>query len=270
MDSAHLISVLCTTLAQGAGESLPAAGPDMGMVTRVFVYASITALATGLGAIPFFLVRKITRNVVSYSNAVASGLMLGASFGLLAEGARHGSWQVFVGANAGVLFILATSKWLESHEVQFGSMRGLGARRMLLIVIVMAVHSFAEGVAVGASFAGGITLAIFVTAAIAVHNIPEGLAISAVLRPRGVSVAACAGWSVVSCLPQPLMAVPSFLFVEAFRPSLPYALGFAAGAMVLMVLLELLPEAYEHGRRAPVGMLLSLSLIGMLLFQRYL
>ncbi len=88
MNSAHVISVLCTTLSQGAGESLPSSGPDMGMVTRVFVYASITALATGLGAIPFFLVRKITSNVVSYSNAVASGLMLGASFGLLAEGAQ--------------------------------------------------------------------------------------------------------------------------------------------------------------------------------------
>jgi zinc transporter ZupT len=240
------------------------------MVARVFVYASITALATGLGALPFLLVRRITSTVVAYSNAVASGLMLGASFGLLAEGTRQGTWQVFVGANVGVLFILATSKWLEGHELRFGSVRGLGARRMLLIVIVMAVHSFAEGVAVGAAFAGGITLATFVTVAIAVHNIPEGLAISAVLRPRGMSIAACAGWSVVSSLPQPLMAVPSFVFVEAFRPSLPYALGFAAGAMVLMVLLELLPEAYERGRRAPVGMLLSLSLIAMLLFQRYL
>ena len=270
MVSCQLISVLYATLAQDGGGSLPSSGPDMGMVARVFVYASITALATGLGAVPFLLVRRITSNVVAYSNAVASGLMLGASFGLLAEGTQHGSWQVFVGANAGVLFILATSKWLEGHELQFGTMRGLGARRMLLIVIVMAVHSFAEGVAVGASFAGSIALATFVTAAIAVHNIPEGLAISAVLRPRGVSVAACAGWSIVSSLPQPLMAVPSFLFVEAFRPALPYALGFAAGAMVLMVLLELLPEAYEHGRRAPVGMLLSLSLIGMLLLQQYL
>ncbi|MHC4775934.1 MAG: ZIP family metal transporter, partial [Planctomycetota bacterium] len=186
------------------------------------------------------------------------------------EGTQQGTWQVFVGANVGVLFILATSKWLEGHELRFGSMRGLGARRMLLIVIVMAVHSVAEGVAVGAAFAGGITLATFVTVAIAVHNIPEGLAISAVLRPRGMSIAACAGWSVVSSLPQPLMAVPSFVFVEAFRPSLPYALGFAAGAMVLMVLLELLPEAYERGRRAPVGMLFTLSLIAMLLFQQYL
>ncbi|MHC4217486.1 MAG: ZIP family metal transporter [Planctomycetota bacterium] len=270
MVTAQLIAVLQVTVAQDGAGSLPPSDPGLGMVTRVFIYASITALATGLGALPFLLVRRITSNVVAYSNAVASGLMLGASFGLLAEGTQHGSWQVFVGANAGVLFILATSKWLEGHEVQFGSVQGLGARRMLLIVVVMAVHSFAEGVAVGAAFAGGITLATFVTIAIAVHNIPEGLAISAVLRPRGVSVAACAGWSIVSSLPQPLMAVPSYLFVEAFRPSLPYALGFAAGAMVLMVLLELLPEAYERGRRAPIGMLLTLSLIGMLLFQQYL
>ncbi len=270
MVPSHLIAVLHATMAQGSVESVQATGPGLEMVTRVFVYASITALATGLGALPFLLVRRITSTVVAYSNAVASGLMLGASFGLLAEGTQHGTWQVFVGANVGVLFILATSKWLEGHDLQFGSVRGLGARRMLLIVIVMAVHSFAEGVAVGAAFAGGIALATFVTAAIAVHNIPEGLAISAVLRPRGASIAACAGWSVVSSLPQPLMAVPSFLFVETFRPSLPYALGFAAGAMVLMVLLELLPEAYEHGRRAPVGMLLTLSLIAMLLVQQYL
>jgi zinc transporter ZupT len=270
MTPSHVIAVLQLATAQDAGVPLPSSGPELGMVARVFVYASITALATGLGALPFLLVRKITSIVVASSNAVACGLMLGASFGLLAEGTQHGSWQVFVGANAGVLFIFATSKWLEGHKVQFGSVQGLGARRMLLIVIVMAVHSFAEGVAVGAAFAGSIALATFVTAAIAVHNIPEGLAISAVLRPRGASVAACAGWSIVSSLPQPLMAVPSFLFVEAFRPSLPYALGFAAGAMVLMVLLELLPEAYEQGRRAPVGILLSLSLIGMLLLQRYL
>ncbi|MHC4083041.1 MAG: hypothetical protein ACYSU2_17150, partial [Planctomycetota bacterium] len=96
MVSSQLVSVLHVTLTQGAGESLPSSGPDMGMVGRVFIYASITALATGLGALPFLLVRKITSNVVAYSNAVASGLMLGASFGLLAEGTQHGSWQVFV------------------------------------------------------------------------------------------------------------------------------------------------------------------------------
>jgi zinc transporter ZupT len=134
----------------------------------------------------------------------------------------------------------------------------------------MTVHSFSEGVAVGSAFAGGIALATFVTVAIAVHNIPEGLAISAVLRPQGASIPACAGWSIFSSLPQPVMAVPAFLFVEAFRPALPYAMGFAAGAMLLMVLHELLPGAYEDGRRQQVGLLVSLSLFAMMLFQRFL
>jgi len=111
---------------------------------------------------------------------------------------------------------------------------------------------------------------VAITAAIAVHNIPEGLAISAVLRPRGTSVLGCAGWSIFSSLPQPLMAVPAFLFVEAFRPALPYGIGFAAGAMVYMVLQELLPDAYEHGPRPATALIVSTTVVGMVLFQQYL
>ena len=81
---------------------------------------------------------------------------------------------------------------------------------------------------------------------------------------------ACAGWSIFSSLPQPLMAVPAFLFVEAFEPVLPYGLGFAAGAMVFMVFLELLPEAYENASATTVGLWVSTSLGAMILFQRYL
>ena len=109
----------------------------------------------------------------------------------------------------------------------------------------MTVHSAAEGVAVGAAFADGATLGLLIAVAIAVHNIPEGLAISLVLVPRGASVRAAAGWSIFSSLPQPLLAVPAFLFVDTFESILPAALGFAAGAMVWMVIRELLPEALE-------------------------
>jgi zinc transporter ZupT len=236
----------------------------------VLLYGTITALATGLGAIPFVFLRSVSARAVASANAVAGGLMLGASFGLVAEGTTYGAWQTLVGALLGVLFIIATQRFLGGREISFGDIRGADARRMVLIVMVMTVHSFAEGVAVGVSFGGGPTLAFVITLAIAVHNVPEGLAISAVLRPRGVSVAACAGWSVFSSLPQPLMAVPAFLFVEAVRPALPYGLGFAAGAMVFMVLEELLPEAYDRARRPVVALQVSVTLVAMVVFQQYL
>jgi len=242
-------------------------------VLLVFLFALATALATGLGALPFLFVRSVSDRFVAYANAVAAGLMLGASFGLVAEGTEYGRLQALGGSLLGVIFILATQHFLREHgehEVVFQTVRGDGARRMLLMVVVMTVHSFSEGVAVGVSFGGGMTLATLITLAIAVHNIPEGVAITAVMRPQGVSVARCAGWSVLSSLPQPLMAVPAFLFVEAVRPALPWGLGFAAGAMVFMVLVELLPGAFHEGRRPAVATLATLSIIGMVLFQRFL
>ena len=239
-------------------------------VILVFVYGLLTALATGLGALPFAFVRTVSHKGVAYANAVASGLMLGACFGLLVEGTESGTWSTIIGANLGILFILGTQRILQRHNVRFGSLGSVGARRTLLMIVVMTVHSVSEGVAVGASFGGGMTLATLITVAIAVHNIPEGLAISAVLRPRGVSVAGCIGWSIFSSLPQPLMAVPAYLFVDAFAPALPYGIGFAAGAMVLMVFLELLPEAYGQARKLTVALLVSVSLAAMILFQRLL
>jgi len=141
---------------------------------------------------------------------------------------------------------------------------------MMLFIIGMTAHSFSEGVAVGVSFGGGSALALAITIAIAVHNIPEGLAISAVMRSRGQSVLACAGWSIFSSLPQPLMAVPAYLLVETARPVLPFGLGFAAGAMAFMVLDELLPDAYEQGPKPAVAMLVTVAIIGMALFQHAL
>ncbi|MCI0434407.1 MAG: ZIP family metal transporter [Gemmatimonadetes bacterium] len=236
----------------------------------VLIYALITALATGLGAIPFVFVRAMSDHVVAYANAIAAGLMMGASFGLVAEGSIYGAAQTVAGGVLGVLFILLTQRWLADHDVEFGGLTGAGARRVILVIVVMTVHSFSEGVAIGVAFGGGIALATVITVAIAVHNVPEGLAISAVLRPKGQSVLRCAGWSIFSSLPQPLMAVPAFLFVEAVRPALPYGLGFAAGAMFFMVLVELLPEAFGQARRPAVATVTSVAVIAMVVFQRYL
>ncbi len=241
-------------------------------VLQVFAYALITALATSLGALPFAFIRTLSPRVSAFSNATAAGLMLGASFGLVVEGTQHGGWATFTGAVAGVLFILLAQRVMgdHGHETEFLGARGAGARRMLIVIVIMTVHSFAEGAAVGVSFGGGRALATAITLAVAVHNIPEGLAVSAVMRPQGASILSCMWWSFVSSVPQPLAAVPAFLFVSRSTAALPYGLGFAAGAMVFMVLVELLPEAYEREVARSVAVVTSLTLLGMLLVQHAL
>jgi zinc transporter ZupT len=181
---------------------------------------------------------------------------------------RSGS-RTALGVASGVAFILVISQFLHAphRELTLGSLRGDDAVKALLIVAVMTVHSVAEGVGVGAAFGGGETLGILIAIAIAVHNIPEGLAISLVLVPRGTAVHSAAGWSIFSSLPQPLLAVPAFLFVDAFEGVLPVALGFAAGAMAWMVARELLPEALKQASTRAVVVTAVASFAAMLAFQ---
>ena len=117
---------------------------------------------------------------------------------------------------------------------------------MLLMVGVMTLHSFAEGVGMGMSFGGGEGLGVFITLAISLHNIPEGTVTALVMAPRGFTPVHTTLWCIFTSLPQPIMAVPAYLFVEAFQPVLPWGLGFAAGAMLWMVFAELLPDALEE------------------------
>ncbi|HEV8099697.1 MAG TPA: ZIP family metal transporter [Gaiellaceae bacterium] len=209
----------------------------------VTLAALVTALATGLGALPFVFVGEMSRRWLGVSNAIASGFMLSASGALLIEGAIRGVWRTAAGAGVGALFIWGTHRALGGRELEFGELRGADAMKGVLIVAVMTLHSFSEGVGIGVSYGGGAELGVFITIAIAIHNIPEGLAISLVLVPRGASVREAAGWSIFSSLPQPLVAGLAFLFVEQFRPFLAAGLGFAGGAMIWLVLAELLPDA---------------------------
>jgi len=241
-------------------------------VVTVFVAALLTALATGLGALPLLFARASGRTALGIANAVASGVMLGASVSLVLEADDRSGGRAAIGVVAGVVFIVVVSKVLHAPHREFalGSLRGDDAVKALLIVAVMTVHSVAEGVGVGAAFGGGKTLGILIAVAIAVHNIPEGLAISLVLVPRGTSVRAAAGWSIFSSLPQPLLAVPAFLFVDTFQGVLPAALGFAAGAMAWMVARELLPEALEQASFRVVAGTAIASFAAMLAFQAIL
>ncbi len=89
--------------------------------------------------------------------------------------------------------------------------------------------------------------------ALAIHKIPEGFAVSLALAPRGVRVRVAAGFAALAALPLPLLAVPAYLFVDSFRGILPVALGFAAGAMMLVVVGEIVPEALRQAPRRSVA-----------------
>jgi ZIP family zinc transporter len=233
----------------------------------VFAAALATALATGLGALPFVFARHPSRAWLGVTNGLASGFMIGASLGLCYEGGRDSVSGTAAGALVGALFIAVAGRVIGSrHELHFGALAGADALRALLVVGVMTLHSFTEGIGVGVAFGGEQTLGVLIAIAIAVHNIPEGLAISLVLVPRGVRVRTAAAWSIVSSLPQPLMAVPAFLFVESFSGFLPVGLGFAAGAMLWVVAADLLPEALETARPHVVALTVGGSGVAMLAF----
>src|SRR5215208_2758996 len=106
---------------------------------QVFLFALLTAVATGIGALPFIFVKSLTRRWLGASNALAAGLMLAASFGLVYEGVDHSLLRTLAGALFGLGFIVAARRFLrqEEHPAVFASMSGLDARKALLIVGVM-------------------------------------------------------------------------------------------------------------------------------------
>jgi zinc transporter ZupT len=207
----------------------------------------------------------MARSWLGTSNAVASGFMLAASVGLLWQGWALGVGRLGLGAAAGALFIVGFRRLLaDDQDIALGRLTGADARKALVIIAVMTAHSATEGVGVGVSYGGGERLGLLITLAIAIHNIPEGLAISLVLVPRGATVRSAAGWSVFSSLPQPLIAPLAYVFVEQFKPLLPVGLGFAAGAMIWMVLSELLPEAMHDASRRALALGGGISFLSML------
>ncbi|HBQ59086.1 MAG TPA: ZIP family metal transporter [Balneolaceae bacterium] len=237
-------------------------------ITQVFLYALLTAVATGLGAIPFFFIKDISDSLLGKSNAAASGLMLAASFSLIMEGYSIDQWMTLGGMLSGVIIVVLANKWMEGRaEIEITDIASGKRMAMLMFLGIMTVHSFAEGVSVGVSFASTMEFGVFIAIAIAVHNIPEGLAISLVMVPQGTSPLKAVWWSIFSSLPQPLMAIPAFVFVEVFQQYLPLGLGLAAGAMIWMVFADLIPEALEKCEPKKVGLWVTLAILAMSAFQ---
>lgn len=249
-------------------------------VLHVWYFGWISALSTGLGVLPLMFTHDLDRYWIGATNALAAGMMMAASYSLILEGCAFSEpddisdissgVRTTVGVILGLLFIIATKFFLDQHEeITVGDIAGADARRILIIILVMTVHSFSEGVGIGVSFGGsnGIELGVFISASLAVHNVPEGLAVAIALLPRKLSSIKTALWCVVTSLPQPLMAVPAFIFVHYFIPILPVGLGFAGGAMAWVALFELLKEGIEDTNILTASVLSSISLGSMITMQ---
>jgi zinc transporter, ZIP family len=130
----------------------------------------------------------------------------------------------------------------------------------------MFIHSIPEGVAIGVGYATGeLRFGTLLAVAIAIHNIPEGMAVTLPLRSKGVGLWTCAWYAFLTSAPQPLTAVPSFLLVWIFKPLLAAGLGFAGGAMIFLVVAELIPDALERCSKNETAWSVMAGLLVMLL-----
>src|SRR6476469_5235005 len=178
----------------------------------LFLAACGTALATGLGAIPVW----------------------------------------FLGSRAAALtpFLLGVARSRLDHEAVFMGRSGPGARTSALVFAVLFVHSLPEGLAVGTAYASDRAgLGLFVILAIAIQNVPEGTSVAIPMQAAGYGRVRQFWTAVATSAPQPVGAVIAYLAVEQVNALLPFSFAFAAGAMLSLIAVELLPQAYADRRR---------------------
>jgi zinc transporter, ZIP family len=225
-----------------------------------------TALATGLGAIPVFLLGPRAERLRPLLLGLAAGTMSVASVaGLLLPGLDEGSVPaVGAGLAAGAVFLVIARSALEARHRHVERVWSAGLRASVLVFVVLLVHSLPEGFAIGTAYASDTAgLSLFVITAIAVQNIPEGTSVAIPMAAAGFSRSRQFWAAVATSAPQPVGAAIAFLLVEQIEPLLPFSFGFAAGAMLALVLAELLPAAlHDDPAKAAIGSLMGA--VGML------
>lgn len=261
--------------ARTASDAVSEGGSGEGAVSawHVWYFGWLTAVSTGLGVIPFFFSERVPKDVyLGVSNALAAGMMISASLGLVWEGmdtayipgffGYQPGWRVLPGFALGVLNIMLTKRVLAKYDdLTVPHMKAQDVRKVILIIFVMTLHSVSEGIGIGVSFGGksGTQLGQFISLSLGIHNIPEGLAVALVMRSRGFTKLRTIIWCIFTSLPQPIMAVPAYLFIENFEPMLAAGLGFAAGAMVYVAIFELMAEAVEQCGRLRTGAIVAIA-----------
>ncbi len=218
-----------------------------------------TALATGLGAIPVWFLGERAHALRPLLLGVAAGVMGVASIaGLLLPGLHEGSTiSVLAGIAIGAAFLLLARRLLEARQRDVAEAWSEGFRTSVLVFVVLFVHSFPEGFAIGTAYASDTAgLSLFVIVAIAIQNIPEGTSVAIPMATAGFSRARQFWAAVGTSSPQPVGALLAYLLVQEISALLPLSFGFAAGAMLALIVIELLPQALrENPGSAGIGAL---------------
>lgn len=232
-------------------------------ILAAFLATTFTWGLTAFGASFVFFFKTMNRVVLDGMLGFTGGVMVAASFwSLLAPAIEmskgDGFIKVFpaaVGFLLGAIFIFGLDKVLPHMHINFKETEGIKSpwQRTTLLVLAITLHNIPEGLAVGvlfggvaagipeASIAGAVTLAI----GIGIQNFPEGIAVSMPLRRMGMSRTKSFMYGQSSAIVEPIFGVIGAVAVTFFTPILPYALAFAAGAMIFVVVEEVIPETQQ-------------------------
>lgn len=228
---------------------------------------SMTWLLTAMGASVVFFAKSVNRKLLDGMLGFASGVMIAASYWSLLEPAIEMSKGMSVpswfppasGFLLGAVFLRIIDKLLPHLHIGFSISEAEGIKtslkRTTLLVLAVTLHNIPEGLAVGVAFgavsaeipSATLTGAIALAVGIGLQNFPEGIAISMPLRGEGLSRFKSFWYGQLSAIVEPIAGIIGAIAVFTSKSLLPYALGFAAGAMIFVVVEELIPESQRGG-----------------------
>ena len=203
--------------------------------------------------------REIPRTWIGWANALAAGLMLGIAYVLGEVGLGRLIPAATAGSLLGIAFVYLTHR-LDGLEGVTPNQTERGPSSISRGLLVQSLHSASEGVAIGAASAVSLGLGIFTVVALAAHNVPEGAVLCSILGKRKYRLGEAAALAISTNLGQVIMAVVTFVATVLFPFLLPWSLGFAAGALLYLVMVELLPDSYREAGQMSIALVTSISM----------